>query len=453
MAEHVVRDMLEKAALRTSCHMPGHGGHAPCDISDFFALDTTEISVTDDFYGASGALKEAQEKYSRAAGAGCSLFLHNGSTQGIHAMLEMYAGEGDTVILPRNCHLSAVQACILGGLKPVWIPVRTFEGYPYVSVRDVLDTMQAHPEARSVLLTRPDYFGGCMPMEETARMAGQLGMKVLVDEAHGAHLPWHGRLRSAGSLGADAWVQSAHKTLPALTGTAVLHLRDADDGWRAMRILRREQTSSPSFLFMLSLDEARAYMEEKGEEAEKRRKRLAGQIRRAACRMGYTDPTEQWKACGYDFDEDRVVLKAPEGGKMLLKKLEEMGVDPEMAMGSFAVLLVPLLQSDEENRIVCEAFEKTGAQEETCGEPEMLPVRLPEQVLLPRAAACGPVERVPLDRAAGRIAADCAGCYPPGIPLVVPGEYITEETVRRLNQAGASGRFGIYEGMMLCAAV
>ena len=449
--EHVMREMLEAAARRTGCHMPGHGGRQPFMLPDLYRLDTTELSVTDDLYDAQGAIRHAETLYASAAGAGDSLFLHNGSTQGVHVLLEMYTCHGDTVILPRNCHLSAVQGCVLGGLKPVWVQTREVGGYVYAAPEDVVTAMRAHPEAKCVLLTRPDYFGGCMEIGEIAKTAKEMGMRLVVDEAHGAHLPWHEHLLSAGQLGADAWVQSAHKTLPALTGSAVLHLRNGNERWRALRILRREQTSSPSFLLMLSLDEARIYMKENGVQALRRQREMTERIRQAALQRGYTDPRSTWRTCGYAFDENRLVLRAPEGGNRLLKKLADLGIDIEMAMGNFAVLLTPLLQTEAENKRICKAFSSLSPDGEIQYDP--YPGQLPEQVILPREAACGPVEAVPLERTAGRIAAESAGCYPPGIPLVVPGERISGTVSERLVQAGESGRFGVYEGMMLCVAV
>ena len=259
-------DMLRSASGRVSFHMPGHMGRAPFGEGQaLYALDTTELPTTDDFYGASAGIAQAQALYAAFAGAGATLFLHNSTTAGIHAMLEMYAGEGDTVLLPRNAHLSATAACVLGGIEPVWMPVTvTPDGYAYVPEDTVLAALETHPEAKTVLLTRPDYYGGAVPMARIVKKARAMGIRVLADEAHGAQWPCMAAPLSAGVCGADAWVQSAHKTLPAFTGSAVLNLRDAADRPAAMRVLRREQTSSPSFLLLRSVDDARAWMTEHG---------------------------------------------------------------------------------------------------------------------------------------------------------------------------------------------
>lgn len=456
MASRPMREMLEAASLRTSAHMPGHGGKAPFPLPDFYRLDTTEIPATDDLYAARNGIARAQTLYAACCGAEETVFLHNGSTQGIHVMLEMGMREGDTVILPRNAHLSCAQACILGGLHIEWVPVCSMGCYTYVREEDVLRTMAAHPEARKVLLTRPDYFGGCMEASSVRRIAAEAaraGMQLVVDEAHGAHLPFGGSIESAGALGADAWVQSVHKTMPGLTGSAVLHLKKKDSLKKALQVLRREQTSSPSFLLMLSVDEARAWMEDNGREALERLRKHADFLRETGLRAGYTDPRDIWKTSGQVFDPCRVVLSAPQGGDAFLRALAQRGVDAEMAMGSCVVLLLSPQISEEDVQKIADALREipprgTAHEEETAVREE-----LPERIMDVRKAALSETETVPLNQAAGRVAAACAGCYPPGIPLVVPGEVISDETVQRLLDAGDENRFGTEEGTIECVAV
>ena len=134
-----VYDMLTAASARRSGHMPGHKGRPPFGAADLYALDTTELPNTDDLYAAEGGLREAMRLYAQAAGAAKTIFLHNGSTAGNHVMLQLYAREGETVLLPRNAHLSAVNACVLGGMRVKWMPVRcTPDGYCYLAEEDVL---------------------------------------------------------------------------------------------------------------------------------------------------------------------------------------------------------------------------------------------------------------------------------------------------------------------------
>lgn len=445
-----IHDMLHAASGRCSCHMPGHKGRAPFGAEDLYALDTTEIPLTDDLYAPENGIAQAQELYARAAGAGATIFLHNGSTAGIHAMVQLYAGEGDTIILPRNAHLSAANGCVLGGVKAKWIPITQREdGYCYMAEADVLAALETHPHAKALLLTRPDFYGCCLPLERIVAKAHSMGIRVVVDEAHGAHLPWLESLASAGELGVDAWVQSVHKTLPGLTGSAVLHLRDAADKPRAMRILRREQTSSPSFVLLMSIDDSRAYMEETGRERLASVAAAADEVRRALPGLGYADAHAAWADTGLQFDPTRLVIAAPQGGFALAQSLRQRGVDVEMADVQRVVLILSCM--DEKSDILRLKDILRDIPPCAAALPALPDMRsLPEKALDLRPAVMAACEAVPLHQAAGRIAAASAGLYPPGIPLVCPGERISPEVISLLQGAGTQERFGLEGDKLLC---
>ena len=256
---------------RLSFHMPGHKGRE--GILPLRAhMDVTELNVTDDLYHAEGPILAAQRLMAKSARAAHTIFLTNGSTCGVEAMLGYAAAPGERVILPRASHMSAISACALYGMEPVWVDAWADEaGAPFTRTEDVLSAVRQNPDARAVLLTRPDYFGRMMELEQIAEAAHAAGMLVLVDEAHGAHLNWLDGLKcvyrpddgagrecvSALNMGADMCVQSAHKTLPALTGGAFLHMNERVDADRLLSRVALTQSSSPSFLIMASLDSAR----------------------------------------------------------------------------------------------------------------------------------------------------------------------------------------------------
>lgn len=444
-------EMLRKAAARRSGHMPGHKGRAPFECEDLYALDTTELPVTDDLYAPERGIAQAEALYARAAGAGKTIFLHNGSTAGIHVMLQLWAREGETVILPRNAHLSAMNACAIGGMEPVWIPVtQRADGYCYVREEDVLATLRAYPEAKTLLMTRPDYYGGCTALENIIAEAHAMGVHVVVDEAHGAHLPWLAQVQSAGALGADAWVQSVHKTLPGLTGAAVLHLRDETEGAQALRILRREQTSSPSFLLMRSIDDARALMEMEGAERLKRLTDALEKLRLRLKTMAYRDAHALWRETGEQFDPTRLVLDAPEGGAALADALEARGLDVEMHDAHRVVLIFTCMDGEEDVNALEKALTELPKASKVAIPPMEKALTLPEKRMSPRRAVMAQEERVPLDRCEGRVAAVSAGLYPPGIPLVCPGEEITREAVAQLAARTEQQRFGMEGECMIC---
>ena len=451
-AKRPMYDMLMRAARRMSMHMPGHKGTSPFGaMTEAYMLDTTEIPLTDDLYCPEGAIDEAQQLYQKAAGAGASIFLHNGSTSGVHVMLQLWAREGDVVLLARNAHLSAVNACIMGGLHVRWIPVRqTEDGYCFVDEEDVLEALRQHPDAKAVLLTRPDYYGGCIPMQRIIAAAHAQGTRVIVDEAHGAHLPWSDAVASSGALGADAWTQSTHKTIPGMTASAVLHLRDERDRAHALRLLRREQTSSPSFLLMLSIDDARAWMEQSGREGLRAVAAAADELRAALPSLGYRDAQAAWAATGYAFDPTRLVIEAPQGGKSLAASLAACGVDVEMTDDRRAVLILSAADDPENIRRLAEVLRDIPTYDASGSFAGSMRFPQPQRVMEVRRAAMADCEWVSLDRAQGRIAAQSAGLYPPGVPLVCPGESIGEDVINMLGQVKNRERFGMEGDCLLC---
>ena len=447
-----IYEMLEAAAKAQSAHMPGHKGHAPFGMVDLYHLDTTELPSTDDLYVPERGIAEAERLYAKAAGAGATLLLHNGSTVGIHVMLQLWAREGDTVLLPRNAHLSAMNACIIGGLRPAWIQVtRRQDGYCYLRPEDVLQAIHQHPEAKTLLLTRPDYYGGCMPLEEIIAAAHEAGIRVAMDEAHGAHLPWmEGGLQSAGVYGADAWVQSVHKTLPGLTSSAVLHLKDPKDGERALQLLRREQTSSPSFLLMMSIDDARAFMEQEGKARLAATVEAADAVRTQLQGTVYRDAHTLWQTTGMQFDPTRLVIDAPEGGERLAQRLRMQGIEVEMHDPWRVVMILTCMDGPEEIRHIGDVITRLAEEPPVHHPPMAKNAALPQQAMIPREAVMREAKRMPIRQAVGEVAAVSAGLYPPGIPLVCPGERITGETVERLAKAANQQRFGTEGDTILC---
>lgn len=446
-------DMLQSAAHRASFHMPGHKGKSPFGPVDVYALDTTELATTDDLYAPERGIAKAQELYARAAGAARTLMLTNGSTSGIHVMLQLYAREDDTVLLPRNAHMSAVNGCIMGGLHVRWMPLSmTADGLCYLTADGVISAMDAHPEANALLLTRPDFYGNCVDLARIAEAAHARNIRVVVDEAHGAHLPWMEGVRSAGACGADAWVQSVHKTLPGLTGAAVLHLAHGEDHARALRLLRREQSSSPSFIQLMSIDDAREYMALYGRERLAAVAAAADEVRRMLPKLGYADAHALWQETGMTFDPTRLVIDAPQGGKALAESLRRHGVDAEMYDLRRVVLILSAMDDAADVlRIASILKEIPPEKADVPALPMLCPI--PERAMEVRAASMAQSECVPLAECEGRIAAASAGLYPPGIPLVCPGERVTEEVLRRLMNAKNQERFGVEGDALLCVNV
>ena len=207
----------------------------------------------------------------RAFGARETFFLVNGSTSGIHAMLAACLNPGDRLLVARDCHVAVINAMILFGIQPVFIMPRHNEEWQMSMPADIESWQQAleeNPDAKGAFVTSPDYYGVCAPLQQLADMLHHRDKILLVDEAHGAHFAFSGHLpQTALQQGADACVQSLHKTMPALTQTALLHLgtnRISPD--KIKRSISMLTTTSPSYMLMASIDFARDYAQRQGAE-------------------------------------------------------------------------------------------------------------------------------------------------------------------------------------------
>ena len=434
-----IHDMLIKNDARLSLHMPGHRGTLP--YGGDARHDTTELPVTDDLYAPVSGILEAERRIAVSAGAAASVLTAGGGTACAHSLTMTYLRPGDPVILPRNAHHSLIGACILGGFEPVFAPFAPdADGQATVTEEALLRAIQANPGAKAVWVTRPDYYGGAVPLDRIVQAAHQTGMKVLADEAHGAHFNWMKRPGNAGTYGADAWFQSFHKTLPALTGAAVMHFNSAADAETARRMLRLLQTSSPSFPILQSIDDARAYMDTQGAERLACLCRMTDAFCGKADALGYRDARRD--------DPTRLVLSAPQGGRMLATALRGEGIDVEMHDRRHIVCILSVLDTQDTFARLLAALQSIRQ------EPAPLPAEsggwdLPKRRMTVRDAFFACSEWVPLDSAGGRTAAASVGVYPPGIALCVPGETISDAVCGVLNAEGCNA-FGMTGGSVLC---
>lgn len=456
-------DALRAMGGRVSFHMPGHKGQE--GILPLCAhMDVTELNVTDDLYHAEGPILRAQQLMAKSARAANTIFLTNGSTCGVEAMLGYAAAPDERVILPRASHLSAISACALYGIEPVWVDAWADEaGAPFTRTEDVLSAIRHNPDARAVLLTRPDYFGRMVELGQIAKAAHAAGMLVLVDEAHGAHFNWLDGLKcvyspndeeareciSALDMGADMCVQSAHKTLPALTGGAFLHMNERVDADRLLSRVALTQSSSPSFLIMASLDSAREYMDAQGRAG---LNRVAEECERVldACRALDIMPAREY--FDVDCDRTRIALDVtPRGitGFAARDALTQMGIDVEMADARRIVMICSAVDDNDKFGTLLGGLKRLPRGEGSYALPKVERVMRGRRATSIRQAALGAYERVELKRAAGRIAARALGAYPPGVAECAPGEEISHEACERLIAAQCAGAeiFGLERGM------
>jgi len=453
-----MHDMLEQVSRRLSFHMPASQGCAPFECWDPYSLDTTELPVTDDLYRPEGAIAKAQSLAAQSAGAACTLMLHGGGTAGMHTMLLYVARRGETVIMPRNIHVSALNGCAFMGIEPAFAELSfTALGRPYTAVSAHERAMRLHPDAKAAVVSRPDYYGLASDLAEIARLARGHGMMTLCDEAHGAALNWRTDIPNAGACGADLFFQSAHKTLPALTAGAWLHGGARVDGGRLLRCLRMIQTSSPSFLSLLSLDDARAWMDKFGAQACTALAESVSHFYHQVELMGYcngqTDAPE-----GFVYDPLRIVLLAPEGGEVLAEDLSSQGIDVEMCDSNGIVCIVSLLDGPARLGQLKEALSRVkrcrgGRVAVKSNRSQKLYPPMPERALSVEQAVFAKSVPIPLKAAAGMISAAHVGLYPPGTALCVAGERFSRDMIGYLERLDGRRLFGLpAPGRLLCVA-
>ena len=418
-----LRELAAQAPLRFD--MPGHHGVLSPGLPGEIALDFTETGRTGDLFGPGGdAIEEAERLWARRFGFDACLFLTGGSTQGVHTGLALLAGTGSAVALDRGSHRSAYHALALLDLTPCYLlrPWLAEEGVTGpIRPEAVEQVLNEYPEVKTVCITSPTYYGVLSDLPAIARVCHAHGAKLMVDGAHGAHLPFLGY---EGYRAADVVVMSAHKTLPALGQSALLFANGL-----TLAELRRMGSvygsSSPSYLLMASLDAARDYMEGEGTARYRRTAELTAalRVRFPALRRGEVD-----------LDPARVVLRCGDGFA-LAEALRRRNVFPEMADRGHVVFLLTCADDGERlgrlERAVDELAVGAG-QPYSCPPPPPPP----EQAMTPRQALFAPRRTVLLSGSAGQISAGQIAPYPPGVPVVAPGERLEKKHLVYMRKIG-----------------
>jgi arginine decarboxylase len=371
-----------------------------------------------------------------------------GSTHANQVMCLAVGRPGDTVLVARNAHRSVLSGLVLAGLRPVWLTPATDArfGIPSgVSVSDVQDALEANPQAVAVFCVEPSYLGTLSDVGGIVAAAHARDVPVVVDQAWAAHLgvtePYP---LSALQLGADAMVTSAHKTLPAFSQASIVLARlDRLDRDRLERAFDAEHSTSPSAAVLASADASRALLaHESGRVLLRRTATVVAEARSRLRACGLVVPGPEDFPDGR-FDPAKLVLTLGPSGRSgldLERHLLEAGIPVEMADRDTLVALVSMLDDESTvDRLVTAVLDGLRAPAGPVRAVPAAPVELPPQRMLPREAFFSPHETVSREHAMGRISAELVAPYPPGVPVLVPGEEVTGATLDRLDQAVAAG--------------
>ena len=410
-------------------HMPGHKGSPLLGMESW---DITEVEGADDLYHADGIIRESEENAARLFGCR-TLYSTEGASLSIRAMLYLavqyarYQGKSPRILAGRNAHRSFLSAAVLLDLDVIWLQPAKKESYlSCAPTAEEIENILSQPDApTAVYLTSPDYLGGCVDISAIADVCHRQGVLLLVDNAHGAYLKFLPTSAHPMDLGADMVCDSAHKTLPALTGAAYLHLADTvpdEIAVQAKPAMALFGTTSPSYLILASLDAVNGYL------ADGYRDRLAETVEEI---RGLRDVLTQHGYVLYGDEPLKLTVSTKSYGYEgvdFADALRARGAECEFADRDFAVMmLTPETGEDGIARLKEALLSIPKRAAITERPPEM---GLPERVMSIRDAAMAAKETIPARESLGRIMSDVSVSCPPAVPIVVSGERIDVDALR-----------------------
>lgn len=449
---NALREHLERNPI--SFHVPGHkygtilNSRASGIFEGLLEIDATELTGLDDLHSPEGPIMEAEILLAELYQVQKSFFLINGSTVGNLAMIMAACGEDDLVLVQRNCHKSVLNALRLVKARPVFLEPeynpewKTAAG---IGLDTVKQAFQHYPTAKALIVTYPNYYGMVYNLKEIIDEAHLLQIPVLVDEAHGPHFiigePFP---PSAVQLGADIIVQSAHKTLPAMTMGSYLHFNSQLlDVTKLKDHLEMLQSSSPSYPIMASLDLARNYL---ASYSQTDLTYLVSEINRFKARLAEIPAIKimDYQAQTGDFLKITIQSRCGLSGFELQKKLEALSVYTELADPYNVLLILPLLKKgqfyplDEAGDRINQILKNLPVQDVSVG------VIAQSQKMSELAIPYKEMEQlkdkgISIKNGLGQVCAETIITYPPGVPLLYRGEKITEGKLNELNQLIESG--------------
>lgn len=420
-------------------HMPGHKGALPGPFASLAPLDVTELAPTGNLYTGEGPISPAEDLCAKAAGAADALFFTCGATQGILTMLDAAVGMGGTLLLERQSHKSVYHGMGLLDITPRYLipPVLPDRALAGPITPALLETALAEtPEARAVLVTSPSYYGIRADIAGLSAVCRRFGVLLLVDEAHGAHFPFVG-IPSAAALGADLAVASTHKSWPALGSSAILYRNERCPIPKAELKARSAifATTSPSFPILASIDYARGLLENSYGEKYRETARLTSSLRNAINTQ--TSFHALVPADGLCLDPCRLTVDTRIGGLSGFgaeQQLRARNIYMEMADERYIVAILTCCDGPETFDRLLAALKSLIPDGAAVSEKPLQPLPEIHVRRTIRQSLFGPREFLPLRSAAGRIAGEIIAPYPPGIPILAPGEEITEKHIAYLQK-------------------
>lgn len=429
-------------------HTPGHKGGRGMErllrqeLGASVQMDVSLMSELDDLHEPSGCIQKAQQLAAAAYGSDACFWAVNGTTQAIHAMLLAALQPGEKVLLPRNAHRSVAGGLILGGLEAEYLQPEYNECFGIqmqVTAEAVEQALAQDGKIKAVLLTSPNYYGIAADVRTIADICHRYQAVLLVDEAHGPHLGFSDLLPpSALQQGADACAQSTHKLLGAMTQCSMLHVQSARlDVQRAADVMSLLTTTSPNYLLMASLDAARYQVQRYGRQMAEAAVRAAAKLRNICAAHAGLQVLASEDCGGWQLDRTKVTVNFHNWGYSGVEAgeiLRQAGIAVELIDAENVLFLVTYADENEDYEAVLTAIDKVLSGMEQNQRPAVSRIPAPSipaaksQMTL-RQVFYTAKKSVPLEQAAGKICGEQVSFYPPGIPVLLPGEIITKAVI------------------------
>ncbi len=439
--------------------VPGHkGGRGNSELTDFLGksclkADVNSMKPLDNLCHPVSVIKEAQDLAAEAFGAKTAFFIVNGTTGSVQTMIMTACKSGDKIIMPRNVHRSAINALVVNGAIPVYVNPGTNKelGIPLgMSVENVKKAIAENPDAKAVLINNPTYYGVCSDLREIVRIAHENNMLALVDEAHGTHFYFGENMPVSGmAAGADMAAVSMHKTGGSLTQSSILLCGSNINSDYVRQVINLTQTTSGSYLLISSLDIARKNLALNGKSIFYKTVQFAEYARNEINKLGgyYAFGNELCdNNAFFDFDKTKLSVHTRDIGLAGIEVYDILRDDYgiQIEFGDIGNILAIISAGDralEIERLISSLSEikrlyskdKTGMFDHEYINPEV--------ITAPQKAFYSNKRSVPINQSSGMVCGEFVMCYPPGIPILAPGEKITDEIINYINYAKEKGCF------------
>lgn len=428
--------------------MPGHKsglGFLNTDIGQEFIknlvkVDITEVDGLDNLHNPTGIIKESEKLLSNYYGSKKSYFLVNGSTSGNLIMIFSAFKEGDKIIVERNCHKSIFNAIVLRKLNPIYIKNKINKNYnaPFsIDMEHFFKTIKENKDAKGIVITYPNYYGIACNLEKVIKEAKKYGMFVLVDSAHGAHFGVNEKLpKNAVECGCDMVVMSSHKTLPSFTQTAYLHIGNNINEEVVDFYFDCFTSTSPSYMLMASMDYARYYLETKGKQEYLKIINICNEYRKKINLIdgfhviGMDDLTND-----ENLDLTRYILNLEKGYSAfkLLNYLRKNKIQCEMSDSQNVILIFSPFNTQEEFEKLYLVLKNCNLEDLKENYKQVIINNIPKMMLKPFEVNNYEKVYVYFKDALNKVSAKAVVPYPPGIPIVMPGEIISNEVINMIE--------------------